>query len=503
MGLSFSKMEALCARIETHGPVDFVFGACGALVGYIVDAARVRALRCESARGESGEAMIKNLLTEIVDHRESRDRKFYMDAVARLLSTSTRDGCDFYCILVDAIPRDMLDVDFLYGTGLPMSRLLRIAPVEVCTHAMFREALEEDGCAIEHIAEERIDESLALVAVTQDGNALKHVPEAMRTWQVCLRAVENCGGAILHVPEKHLRAWDFELPRISARTFPDALSLVPISRRTPELCQKVLALSCKCVPHIPESYLDERLCLDIVRRDRSAIALIPTNLINEFLCQVAVSCESDSPASIRASAGATLGALPREWRTARVCRIALRSDSLAALPHVPDKHLDELSCLALVREDWRALGLLPQDRRTWAVCASALAACSDALAHCPPKLRNLELCQMAISAKIVGANIGRDIPIEIFFPKLTVEIAEDVGFASELKKMCEWDIARQAIQRCPSALSPLVSRISGNTALFGTILPADILLHALDAKPELASDSELMCALLKMQKMIN
>lgn len=479
------------------GPLDFVVSEGGALVGVVVRAERAppsRSSEDDPPRVESPRAAAAWQLLRAPGH--SRPPRDAVLASVRILLAEAALREEDVRALRSYIPPGMLDADFLYETQLPMNRLLAFAPPELFSRSMLREALEREGMCLSLVPEERRDADLCHVAVCEDGVALAHVPEALRSRTLCRRAVSQNGASLAHVPEPLLHVDDYELPRLAALSWPEAMRFIPVEGRTRTLCLDLLRVAPRCLAHVPTHFLTRDLMEDLVRRERGCVADAPRDLLDEDLCVASVSAPEPSLPSVYAEAARNLARVPREWRTLRVCRAALRSQSLGggcadALPHVPVEFLDEVSCVALVTENWECLRHLPACARTLAVCLAAVGQSAMALPHCPERMRSREVCRIALQTGAISGSgaclaVLSAVPDAVLMPLPD----EEVGALFSPGEEDGWSIARLALSANPAFAPALVER----AARRGLRPPADALFEALARDPEVAHSAAFYAA---------
>lgn len=525
-----SNDGAVTATSVSVGPLDFVISEGGAFAGYLVNRRRLTDLLAAAdkhieeqtrSRGatNSPDDGVFMLWCKLQDENPP-SRELCIAAVRALLGASPPPPQA--ALLRDALPAGMVDANFLYDTGLPMSRLLDLAPHTSYTRSMYLEAIERDGMLLYHVPIERCDEDMCLSAVAQDGAALQFVPSALRTWRVCRRAVARCGAALAEVPPRLIPVQNYELVRIAAQTWPQAAAFVPLADRTLEMCADFLRFSVLCLPNIPEEYLTPEICEDLVRRDRTALALLPRDRITEELCLIAVVAQpsedrrtagvraaaargraSTIEASVHAAAARALGDVPLEMRTLRVCRAALRSQSRSshtgmALAHVPEVLLDEVSSLALVRESWRCLEHLPPSCRTIQVCLAAVSQSAKALRHCPENLRTFEVCRAALSCPDATPECLDFVPECVLFPEsdldTTHRVSSRVFDGRQDSGTGAWEIALVALSVSPGMITSIIKRSQSSNIP----LPGDMLFDALTRDESIATSPEFCRAIAGM-----
>ena len=73
-----------------------------------------------------------------------------------------------------------------------------------------------------------------------------------------------------------------------------------------------------------------------------------------------------------------------------------------------EKILTEKNALERVKQNGRALGLVPEKLKTEEVCLTAVEQCTTALQLVPEKLKTLELCQLAVDNDFHDENYDGD-----------------------------------------------------------------------------------------------
>ncbi|WP_196223112.1 DUF4116 domain-containing protein, partial [Roseibium sp. RKSG952] len=155
---------------------------------------------------------------------------------------------------------------------------------------MCREAVEQDGCALQDVPEALWTPEMCLEAVRQN-LALYCIPEALQTPEMCLEAVRQnlprsgeakrragtCagrppdGGDVPRSGEMCLEAVRQNL----------ALEYVPEALRTEEIRLEAVKQDGWALEFVPEDLRTEEACLEAVRQNGRALQFVPEDLRTE------------------------------------------------------------------------------------------------------------------------------------------------------------------------------------------------------------------------------
>jgi hypothetical protein len=131
------------------------------------------------------------------------------------------------------------------------------------TYDICRTAVQRRGIAIEHVPFELMTEDLTFLAIRQNGTCLRFVHSAHKTADLCFAAVVENGAALAYVPEKF---------------------------KTRELCNKAFENSWWALNFMPEEFITAEMCYKAVLEDGGAFQCIPKHFQTEELRRLSLIC---------------------------------------------------------------------------------------------------------------------------------------------------------------------------------------------------------------------
>ena len=136
-------------------------------------------------------------------------------------------------------------------------------------------------------------------------------------------------------------------------------------------------------PHLFKFIVDktEELCKIAVVKDKSALRIVPTELITPELCWLAVENDRSAIASV-----------PDELKTPELSRLAVEKYGLM-LYHIPENMITPEMCRLAVENDGWALQYVPDQLKTPEMCLSAVKN-GPVFRFVPKELRTQEICKL-------------------------------------------------------------------------------------------------------------
>jgi hypothetical protein len=170
---------------------------------------------------------------------------------------------------------------------------------------------------------------------------------------------------------------------------------VPIQHRSYALCLAAMKQNPAALEHAPKEYI-----LGALRADGARMQLLPESCLDEEICVTAVQDNwtllGDIPeghrtksvclAAVRES-GLALEDVPMQLRTEELCAAAFQQTPMA-LKDIPSELVTDAMRLTAVKDRGVALEHIPEDRRTEAICLAAVNASRYALQHVPERHRS-------------------------------------------------------------------------------------------------------------------
>ena len=143
------------------------------------------------------------------------------------------------------------------------------------------------------------DETIRDAIVSRIGTDLFYVPEQMRNLKICVAAVNQTPSALAYVPEKLVDHDEFkkvlDICYNTIPEYPQALSWLPISKRSFDLCHAAVLKDYRAIIYVPDALLDraefkqaiENWRLDIMANVEN-IKFTPVKLLTQDICNAAV-----------------------------------------------------------------------------------------------------------------------------------------------------------------------------------------------------------------------
>ena len=213
--------------------------------------------------------------------------------------------------------------------------------------------------------------------------ALAKVPKAVRCDTLYVEALCASAGsakviALLPTEDKEYKE---NLCIQAFRRDPALIGLLPIARRTPEICKAACILRPQALVHVPKGVQTQAFFLHVCAKNP------------DFFCELTDGQKTKSQAMLVCKKrGDLLAEVPLALRDKAVCETACFCSS-SAISSVPDHICTEAFCLALVMKSPTALQYIPADKMTIQMCESACAEWPRGLECVPVGLRTVKLYQ--------------------------------------------------------------------------------------------------------------
>lgn len=188
---------------------------------------------------------------------------------------------------------------------------LESIPIAFRDRKMCLESVRKSGMNLEHVPEHLRDREMCLTAIKHNifHSALQFVPLLLRDKQMCLSALKTSSQAFRYIP-REICDRDIYLALVKANGL--ALKHVPLNMRDREIYFEAIVsmgIDKNLMETIPESLLDRRFFLDVVKRNGFRLNIVPLGFVDLEMCQAAVASE---PRSIKSVPPALLLKLDKE-----------------------------------------------------------------------------------------------------------------------------------------------------------------------------------------------
>lgn len=197
---------------------------------------------------------------------EYKDRDFY-------LAVASKPYRDFF----NMIPLEYVDYS-LCKTYISTKGKLENIPEQYKTYELCLDAISRDSHAIKDVPESIIDSKMCWVAVSKNYSSLKEVPRKFVTKELCLEALHESRLAFDDIPYDLLDediCWEY------IRTGNEKFSLyskIPKEFLNQEMCLEMIKRDPFCFIYIPEQYRNEECCLAAIEHCPWHIEKIPEKL---------------------------------------------------------------------------------------------------------------------------------------------------------------------------------------------------------------------------------
>jgi hypothetical protein len=205
------------------------------------------------------------------------------------------------------IPENLQTLQFYLDVVRRNGYALKHVPNHFRSREICIAAVQDTGFALEWVPEDLCNRApeICLAALRQHGFALEHVPRHLQTLELCLIAIQTDGNALRWVPEDLCSGANAsQIYMTAVQRAGHTLNLIPINRRTIELCTAAIRKDGRALEFVPRDLLTFELCLVAVRQDGRALEWVPVELRTRELCSIAIRqnvyARRDVPGHIRA-----------------------------------------------------------------------------------------------------------------------------------------------------------------------------------------------------------
>jgi hypothetical protein len=299
-----------------------------------------------------------------------------------------------------AISKKIKNPEFCLAAVRVAGYMLEFIPEKLKTFEVCLAAIENYPLMLALILEKSKTWELCLAAVKNNGTALIYVPERLRTTEICLAAVKSNILALNFVPEKLrtpgicLANINQNFPKLSVSSqwyvlvntvYPVTLEFVSSFDLKNTLLIKTLidTVYFVALKYVPEEFKTAKICRAAVKKDRRALQYIPEKLRTKRFYFGMVNDD-----------GLALEYVPEEFKTLEICRAAVKKDK-RALQYIPEKRETENIYFEAVYDDGLALEYVPKKFKTPYLCLTAVKKNKGALKYVPKTLGMLELFRIA------------------------------------------------------------------------------------------------------------
>jgi hypothetical protein len=174
-------------------------------------------------------------------------------------------------------------------------------------------AVQQDGHAIQFLAEAQRTPEVCLAAVQKRGHAIKYISDEQRTPEVCLVAVQKNGYAIEYLTAKQ-RTPEVILAAVQQNGY--AIEYLTEAQRTPEVCLAAVQQSGHVIESLTAKQRTPEVILAAVQQNGFAIMLLTEAQSTPEVCLAAVEQNPRSAQYLRVEDIACEGALVDSLRDA-------------------------------------------------------------------------------------------------------------------------------------------------------------------------------------------
>lgn len=366
----------------------------------------------EKAAGEAGEKLTQAVSLIKSDPKVRLNPK-RINEILIPLASKTGPG-------LSVIPKTWWNDDLLVAFLLKQSQQAKLIPASMCTEALVDKLMSVKGLGyaglypIPYLKVGLRNERQALEYLKQaSAGSLRNVPKSLRSAIVCEQAVRRDGKSLEHVP-RALRT--LELCHLAVENNGEALQFVPAQLKSAEMCKKaVTPENPNTLKFVPAKFLDETLVEKALNHTHSWRTL-ELGSVNSVALRRKCLLKIIADNGWRSIEEMTDQEHQKAWSDpsgqALLCKL-LEDDSIGILKKVPVKfHTPEVLAAAAKHSALANFQFIPDEYKTSALCRQAIEADyswgGESLCHVPPKLRDRNLCLLALEKAIVGyANIFR------------------------------------------------------------------------------------------------
>lgn len=197
----------------------------------------------------------------------------------------------------------------------PYKQILKVIARKFLTYEICEIAVSKNGLNLKHVPDTLRDEAICFAALRSNGNALEVVPENSLYGEngesLCKTAVETNSEAIKFVPQSLITNSLVEIAISTPNRNPltqtsldrcRILKFIPDEFLSKAIVEQSAQLFPETLKHAPIKYISPSLCLDLIKKDWSNIAHIPTDIVDDKLINFALEINPESISSIPSSA---------------------------------------------------------------------------------------------------------------------------------------------------------------------------------------------------------
>ena len=215
--------------------------------------------------------------------------------------------------------------------------------------------------------------------------------------------------------------------------------------------------------YIPDIYITEDICKNIIQQNRWALQYVPNKYITEEFYEIVVQNNGDAlvgiPEEFRTKElcelavkqnGEALFYVPYELRTKELCEMAVKQNG-EALRYIPHEYKTPELCEMAVQNNGLALQFVPEYLKTSELCEPAVRSNKDALEYVPEKFRTRELCELAVKQ---NGSALRYIPYKYITQELCKNTVQKNGYTLKWvpKQYQTYELCELAVQQGGLAL---------------------------------------------------
>lgn len=334
------------------------------------------------------------------------------------------------------------------------------------------ELFKEIPSAIEFVPRAYMTEELCMAAIKysvrcdyDEMHIWDKIPSEMITEKVCEAAAIYNQYTLDKIPAKYK---SMAVYTNAVKRKGDLLEKIPLAAQNEDMYYEAVRQNGMNIKFVPEEKITEKLCLKAYEQTAQAAEYIPKQFLTADMCVAALNYSSINkrydwfmehivPESMKDTVAAQYSdclkhkAAEEKNHTENIMRV--RNEPLY-IKQIPEEKRDYDICESAVKADGMLLRFVPERIRTLRLCVDAVCNDADALLYVPEDLRNDVIKSVKFSCQLIGILFGNSKYKKYFFIR-------------RLEKMNEQELIESIMKRLPDKAVKEVEEIKEKTEEYG------------------------------------